>query len=97
MPVQEISLDLKMPITETYSMLHDDEVFFVLERDTEIGQKRIGRLSHDHGAEELATKPSSASRRDGCFNDSNLEIRTSLPEHVGSAQTARSSPDNDNV
>ena len=36
-------------------------------------------------------------RRDGSFDDSNLQVGTSFAEHVRSAQTAGSCTDNDNV
>ena len=31
---------------------------FVFVRDTEVVQKCIGRLTHDHGAKQLTTEPS---------------------------------------
>jgi hypothetical protein len=81
----------------TYSVLHNDEVSFILERNSEVSQESISRLAHNHGAEELTTKPSSTSRRDGSLNDGDLEIGTSLAKHVSSAETAGSGTDDDNV
>ena len=82
---------------KTYCMLHNHKVSFVLEWHTKISQESISGLAHDHGAEQLATEPSSASWRDGSFNDGNLEVRTSLAEHISSAETARPSANNDNI
>ena len=78
-------------------MLHDNKVTFIIERNAEISQKRISRLAHDHGTEKLASEPSSTSRGDRSLNDSNLEIRASFSEHVGSAETTGASTDDDNV
>jgi hypothetical protein len=78
-------------------MLHNNEISLIFKRDTEVNQECISRLAHNHCAEELATEPSSTTWRDGSFNDGNLEIRTSFAEHVGSAQTAGSSTNDDDV
>ena len=78
-------------------MLHNNEVSLILKWDTEINQECISRLAHNHSAEELATEPSSTTWRDGSLNDGNLEIRTSFTEHVGSAQTAGSGTNDDDV
>jgi hypothetical protein len=78
-------------------MLHNNEVSLILEWDTEVDQECISRLTHNHSAEELSTEPCSTTWRDGGFNDGDLEIRTSLAEHVGSAQTAGSGTDDDDI
>lgn len=78
-------------------MLHDHKVSFVFERNTDVSQESVGRLTHDHGAEELTAKPSATPWRYRSLNDGNLEIRTSLAKHVGSTKTTRSSTDNDDV
>lgn len=65
-------------------MLDDNKVSFILKWNTEISQECISWLSHNHGAEELTSEPSSASWRDGSFDDGDLEIRTSFAEHVSS-------------
>src|SRR5882672_8180529 len=81
----------------TYGMLHNHEVSFVLERDTKISQESISWLTHNHGAEELTTKPGPASWRYRSLDDCNLEIGTSLAEHVGSAESTRTGTNDDNV
>ena len=81
----------------THGMLYDNEVPFIFIWDAEIPQESISRLAHDHGAEELAAKPSSTSGRDRSLNDGDLEIGASLAEHVGSAETAGSGTDDDNI
>lgn len=100
MPVEvdKISCDLEIQgDRKTYGMLHDNKVSLVFEWNTEISQECISRLTHNHCAEELTSKPSSATWGDRSFNDSNLEIGTRLPEHVGRAETARSSSDDNDV
>jgi hypothetical protein len=78
-------------------MPHNGKVSFILERNTEIGQESISRLTHNHSAEELATKPRSTTRRDRSLDNGNLKIRTSLAEHVCSAEPTGTSPNNDNI
>lgn len=78
-------------------MLHNYEVAFVLVWNTEIVEESFGGLSHHHGAEELASEPGTASGGDAGFDDGNLQVGTLLAEHVGSAKTARSSTDDDDV
>ena len=81
----------------THGMLYDNEVPFIFIWDAEIPQESISRLAHDHGAEELAAKPSSTSGGDGSLNDGDLEIGASLAKHVGSAETAGSGTNDDNI
>lgn len=78
-------------------MLHDNEVSLILEWNTKIRQEGISWLAHNHGAEKLASEPSSSSWGDGSFDDGDLEIWTSLAKHVCSAKTARSSTNDDDV
>ena len=69
----------------------------VLIRHANLPQKGIGRLTHDHGREELATEPSTATRGDVGLDDSNLQVRTGLGQAVGGRQTTAAGTDNDNV
>lgn len=49
---------------EEGGMLDDDEVWvagILLIRDTQVIEEAVGRLSEDHGREELATKPGTTS------------------------------------
>lgn len=78
-------------------MLHNHVVALIFVRHAEVIQEGIGRLAHDHGAEELATEPCSTSRRDTCLDDGNLEVGTFFCKLVSSAQTARACADNDDV
>ena len=41
-------------------MFDNDVVFFFFVRDTEVAEEGIGRLTHDHGREELAAEPCTA-------------------------------------
>ena len=68
-------------------MLHNYIVAFVFIWHAEVIQEGISGLTHYHGTEELATEPCTAARRDTCFDDGNLEVRTLLRELVSSAQT----------
>lgn len=78
-------------------MLHDNVVTFVFVRDAEVVQESIGRLAHDHGAEELTTEPGTAAWRDACLDDGDLEVGAFLRELVGGAQAAGACAYNDNV
>jgi hypothetical protein len=78
-------------------MFDNDKISFILERDTQINQESISRLTHDHCAKELATKPGTASGRNGSLDEGNLEIGASFAEHIRSAKTTRSGADDDNV
>jgi hypothetical protein len=53
-------------------MFHNDVIPFIFERNADVGQESLGRFTHNHGREELAAKPGSASWRDGSLNDGNL-------------------------
>lgn len=83
--------------TETYGVLHNHKVALVFERNAEVIEEGIGGLAHNHGAEELASEPSTASWSNASLDDGNLEVRALLAENVGSAQTTGASTDNDNV
>lgn len=69
----------------------------VLIRHTDLPEEGVGRLAHDHGAEELATEPSTATRGDIGLDDGDLQVRAGLREAVGGGETAAASADNDNV
>jgi hypothetical protein len=96
-PGTQIVSQIKTCDRKTYSVLDDNETSLILERDAKIGQEGISRLAHDHSREELATEPSTTTWRDRRFNDSDLEIRTSLAEHVCGAETAGAGTNNDDV
>lgn len=72
----------------TYGVLYDNEISFVFEGNTELNQESVSGLAHNHGAEELATEPSSTTRRDRSLNDSDFEVGTCFAEHVCRRQTA---------
>ena len=78
-------------------MLHNHVVALIFVRHAEVIQEGIGRLAHDHGAEELATEPCSTARRDTCLDDGDLEVGTLLRKLVSSAQTARAGTNDDDV
>lgn len=78
-------------------MLDDNEVSLIIVRNTKVVQEDFGRLTHDHGAEELATEPSTTTGSDTRLNDGNLQVWASLAKHVCSAETARPGTDDDNV
>jgi len=85
---------------EESSMLNSDVagvLASVLVRHTDLSQESISRLTHDHGREELATEPSTATRGDIGLDDSNLQIRTCLCQAIGGRETTASGTNNDNV
>lgn len=65
--------------------------------DTNLAEEGIGGFSHDHGREELATKPSTTTRGDTGLDDGDLQVRTSLSKTVGSTETARAGANDDDV
>merc|ERR1712227_1092501 len=69
----------------------------VLVRHANLPQERVGRLTHDHGGEELAAEPSTTTRGDIGLDDGNLQVRTGLGQAVCRRETAAASADNDNV
>lgn len=81
----------------TYGMLHNYVVAFIFVRHAKVIEEGIGRLTHDHGAEELTTKPGSTARRDTCLDDGDFEVGTLLRKLVSSAQTARAGTNDDDV
>ena len=95
--VSRMSTSMDLRETSTYSMLHNDEIPLVLERNPQIVEKSLGRLPHDHGTEELATEPSPAAGRHGSLDDGNLEVGTCLCKHVSCAQTTRSGTNDHDV
>jgi len=78
-------------------VLDNHKVSLIFKGHAKVIQESISRLSHDHGAEELATEPSSTSWRNRGFNDGNLEVWTSFAQHVSSTETTGSCSNNDNV
>ena len=78
-------------------MLHNYEVALVVVGNAQIVEERIGRLAHDHGAEELASKPGPAAGSNASLNNRDLEIGALLGEHVCSAQATGSGANDDNV
>lgn len=81
----------------TYSMLHNDKVTLVLVGNTNVVEESLGRLAHDHGAEELTTEPGTASRGDASLDNCNLQVGTLLAKHIRSAQPAGTRTDDNNV
>lgn len=69
-------------------MLHNNVVTFVLVRNAEVVEERISWLAHDHGAEELAAEPGTASRGDAGLYEGNLQVGTLLAQDIGGAQAA---------
>jgi hypothetical protein len=78
-------------------VLHNHEVAFIIKWDAQIVQERIGGLPHHHGTEELPAEPSSSSRCDASFDDGNFKVWTLFAEHVGGAESATASTDDDDV
>lgn len=78
-------------------MLHHDKITLIIEWNTEISQEGIGRLSHNHGGEELAAEPSSTAWRDGGLDNGDLQVWASFAKHVSGAETAGACPDDDDV
>jgi hypothetical protein len=50
----------------------------ILIRHPDFPQESVGRLTHDHGGEELTAEPSTATRGDIGLDDGNLQVRTGL-------------------
>jgi hypothetical protein len=78
-------------------MLHGNPVAVVLIRNTNLVEEQLGWLAHDHGAEELAAKPSTSARSDTGFNDGNLEVGALGSKHISRRKSARSCANDDNV
>lgn len=69
----------------------------ILVRHTELAQESIGRLAHDHGAEKLATEPSSTTRGNTCLDNGDFQVRASLGENVGGGETTAARTDDHDV
>lgn len=85
---------------EERSVLDDDEVgvwTFVVVGDSELAEEGIRWLAHDHGGEELAAEPSTATWGDTGLDDGDLEIWTSLGEAVSGGKTAAAGSHDDDV
>lgn len=72
---------------ETYSVLYNNKVSLIFIRHTKVGQKGICRLTHNHGAEQLATEPSPTTRSYACLDNGNFEVWARLPKHVSCTET----------
>lgn len=85
---------------EESSMLDDNIVLVVrvlLIWDTELSEEGIRRLPHDHSRKQLTTEPSTAARGNAGLHYGDLQVGTRLGKAVGSAQTTRTSSDDDDV
>jgi hypothetical protein len=65
-------------------VLDSDPVTVVLVGDTKLVEEQLGRLAHDHGAEQLATEPSTTTRGDAGFDNGDLKVRALGCEHESS-------------
>ena len=78
-------------------MLHDHEIALIIIGDPELVQERISGLAHNHGAEELASKPSSTPWSNTRLNDRYLQIGASLAKHICRTETTRPSANDDDI
>jgi hypothetical protein len=69
----------------------------ILIRHPDFPQESVGRLTHDHGGEELTAEPSTTTRGDIGLDDGNLQVRTGLGQAVGGRETAATSADDNNI
>jgi hypothetical protein len=69
----------------------------ILIRHADLPQESVGRLTHDHGGEELAAEPSATTGGYIGLDDGNLQVWTGLGQAVGGRETAAASADDDNV
>ena len=78
-------------------MFDDDVVSLIFVSHTQAIEELVGRLSENHGREELTAEPATTAWGDGGFDDGDLEIGTGAGEDVSGGETAGSGSDDDNV
>lgn len=82
---------------EQRSVLDSNPLAVILVRDAELIEEEMGGLAHNHGAEELATQPSTTTRSNTGFDDGDLKVGTLGGEHESGGETTGSGTDDDDV
>lgn len=94
-------LDNDLPIN---SVLADDvfststyEVSLIIERDANLLQDLMSRLSHHHGAHKLSTDPRTSTRRHAGLKYCDSELRPGFRERIRTRQTGTARTNDDHV
>mmetsp|Transcript_30434 Transcript_30434/g.79164 ORF Transcript_30434/g.79164 Transcript_30434/m.79164 type:complete len:317 (-) Transcript_30434:556-1506(-) len=78
-------------------MLDHHVISLILVGHIQVVKQSMGRLTHNHATEQLATQPGTTTRSHTSFNDGDLHIRGNPGELVGARQASRASSHDDHV